>query len=243
MSKFFENNKQIIHIATEIVVLIGLTFYFSQQNRTLRKHIEDLAQRIEDQEDVIKKLEDLMKQQGFMLSQLHNWVQRQSSEPPREMDQPNSTPIRQVSALGSQTLSTEPQSAETVSRLPTRGTSREIPHVAPSSVVPQSSVVSQSSSQGTQPRVSNPQVYRQYGITFPSTGTEPEIHIRTNPVQTNAGFGSTCVLANAPTKSVITTVEEVEEETDDEEIEQSDLDAEIENELNELDEEKLNDTL
>jgi predicted O-linked N-acetylglucosamine transferase (SPINDLY family) len=76
MSKLFEN-KQIIHIATEVVVLLGITFYFSQKNKKLLEHIEDLSQRLEDQEDMIQKHEQIIKQ----LVQAVNT--RQLQEPPR----------------------------------------------------------------------------------------------------------------------------------------------------------------
>lgn len=61
MSKFFEN-KQIIHIITEIVILIGITLYFSSKNKKLYEHIEDLSQRLEDQEDLIQKHEQIIRQ-------------------------------------------------------------------------------------------------------------------------------------------------------------------------------------
>ena len=52
------NNKQLIHIGAEIIVLLGLTFYFSSKNKKLTEHIEELAQRLEDQEDKIVALEN-----------------------------------------------------------------------------------------------------------------------------------------------------------------------------------------
>jgi hypothetical protein len=60
MSKLLEN-KQLVHIASEVVVLLGLTFYFNQQNKKLMGHIEDLVQRIEDQEDLLQKHEEVIK--------------------------------------------------------------------------------------------------------------------------------------------------------------------------------------
>ena len=60
MSKLVEN-KQLIHIGTEVVVLVGLTFYFSQKNKKLIGHIEDLAQRVEDQEDMLQKHEQIIR--------------------------------------------------------------------------------------------------------------------------------------------------------------------------------------
>mgnify|MGYP000583589285 CR=1 FL=1 len=76
MSKLLEN-KQIIHIATEIVVLIGLTFYFSSKNKKLMEHIEDLSQRLEDQEDLIQKHEQIIRQ----LVQAVNTNQQPPSSP------------------------------------------------------------------------------------------------------------------------------------------------------------------
>ena len=54
-------NKQIIHIASEIVALVGLTFYFNQKNKKLLGHIENLAQKIEEQEDLLQKHEHIIK--------------------------------------------------------------------------------------------------------------------------------------------------------------------------------------
>jgi hypothetical protein len=60
MSKIFENKTTLIHIASEIIVIIGISFYFSQKNKKLMGHINDLIQRIEDQEDIIQKHEQLI---------------------------------------------------------------------------------------------------------------------------------------------------------------------------------------
>ncbi len=51
-----------IHIVSEVVVLVGLTFYFNQKNKKLRAHIEDLAQRLEEQEDLLQKHDQIIKQ-------------------------------------------------------------------------------------------------------------------------------------------------------------------------------------
>lgn len=55
-------NKQLIHIATEVVALIALIFYFSSKNKKLMQYIEDLSQRLEDQEDLIQKHEQIIRQ-------------------------------------------------------------------------------------------------------------------------------------------------------------------------------------
>jgi hypothetical protein len=70
MSQILEN-KQMIHIVSEVVVLIGLTFYFNQKNKKLLNHIEDLAQRIEEQEDLIQKHENIIKKLVSSINELH----------------------------------------------------------------------------------------------------------------------------------------------------------------------------
>ena len=63
MSKLFTVNKQLmIHIASEVVVLVGITFYFNQKNKKLVAHLEDLAQRVEEQEELLQKHDQMIKQ-------------------------------------------------------------------------------------------------------------------------------------------------------------------------------------
>jgi hypothetical protein len=64
------NNKQIIHLVTEVVVLIGIIFYFSSKNRKLLSHIEDLSQRLEEQEDIIQKHDQIIKRLAEGMSQI-----------------------------------------------------------------------------------------------------------------------------------------------------------------------------
>ena len=61
MSKLIEN-KQIIHIVTEVVVIAGIVFYFSSKNKKLSEQIEDLSQRLEDQEEMIQNHEQVIRQ-------------------------------------------------------------------------------------------------------------------------------------------------------------------------------------
>jgi cell division septum initiation protein DivIVA len=77
MSKLLEN-KQIIHIATEIVALMGIVFYFSSKNKKLLEHIEDLSQRLEDQEDLIQKHEQIIRQ---LVQTVNKGSHNQSSQP------------------------------------------------------------------------------------------------------------------------------------------------------------------
>ena len=59
MSKILEN-KQLIHIAAEIIILVSLVYYFNQKHKKLLTIVEDLAQRIEEQEDLIQKHEKII---------------------------------------------------------------------------------------------------------------------------------------------------------------------------------------
>jgi uncharacterized coiled-coil protein SlyX len=60
MVKFLEN-KQILHIVGEVIVITGLALYFNNKNKKLTSHIEDLSQRIEDLEENFQKQETLIK--------------------------------------------------------------------------------------------------------------------------------------------------------------------------------------
>jgi hypothetical protein len=60
MSKIFENKSMLIHLAVESVIILAITLYFSQKNKKLMGHINDLIERIEEQEDIIQKHEQLI---------------------------------------------------------------------------------------------------------------------------------------------------------------------------------------
>ena len=107
MSKLLEN-KQIIHIATEIVVLIGITFYFSSKNKKLLSHIEDLSQRLEDQEDLIQKHEQIIKQLFNTVNNLGNIsqpinipIQSVTSQKPKNIQK--SKPIKEKKKISTNT--------------------------------------------------------------------------------------------------------------------------------------------
>jgi len=59
MAKLFEN-KQIIHIATEIIVIGGLTFYFNQKHNKMVKQIDELKNVIEQQNLILQKHEQII---------------------------------------------------------------------------------------------------------------------------------------------------------------------------------------
>lgn len=100
MSNLLENKQQMIHIASEVVVLLGLTFYFNQQNKKLTGHIEDLAQRIEEQEDLIQNHENVIKQLVEQVNLLAKRQQNMLSDVP----QPQVVPISQPAPRQTVTL-------------------------------------------------------------------------------------------------------------------------------------------
>jgi hypothetical protein len=55
-----QNKQQATHVISEIVVLLGLIYYFSKKNRKLLLYIEDLSTRIEKQEDIIQKHDQIL---------------------------------------------------------------------------------------------------------------------------------------------------------------------------------------
>lgn len=73
----------LIHIVSEVVVLVGLTFYFNQKNKKLMAHIEDLAQRIEEQEDLLQKHDQIIKQLVEHVSKPQVAMQQQVTAPVR----------------------------------------------------------------------------------------------------------------------------------------------------------------
>jgi hypothetical protein len=51
------DNKQLIHIASEVFVLFGITYYFSSKNKQLLGYIEELHHRIDEKDERYEKLE------------------------------------------------------------------------------------------------------------------------------------------------------------------------------------------
>ena len=75
-----------IHIASEIVVIIGLTFYFNQKNKKLMSHIEDLSQRIEEQEDLLQKHEQVIRKMVDFINQYQSEPNIQSKYVPPQQE-------------------------------------------------------------------------------------------------------------------------------------------------------------
>jgi len=70
MSKLFEN-KQLIHIIIEVIVISGLSIYFTQRNKKLTNSINELIQRLEEQEDIIQKHEKMIIKLSNMVEELN----------------------------------------------------------------------------------------------------------------------------------------------------------------------------
>jgi len=68
MSKILEN-KQIIHIVCEAVVIFGLVIHFSKKNKKLTSYIEDVEQRLQEQEELIQKHEQII---GKLIETINN---------------------------------------------------------------------------------------------------------------------------------------------------------------------------
>ena len=54
-------NKNVIHIACEILAFTGIVIYFYKRTKTLENQIKELATRLEEQDENIKKHEDILK--------------------------------------------------------------------------------------------------------------------------------------------------------------------------------------
>ena len=54
------DTKQILHIVTELVVIIGISIYFSNKNKQLSDHIEELELKIKKQEEILQNHDNLI---------------------------------------------------------------------------------------------------------------------------------------------------------------------------------------
>jgi len=54
-SNMFRDNKEVIRLVIECVVLVGVFYYFNNKISNLSKHIEEISQKLELQDDLIEK--------------------------------------------------------------------------------------------------------------------------------------------------------------------------------------------
>lgn len=98
----FLENKQIIQIAAEVVIIVALFFYFNHKHKRLMNHIEDLAQRLEEQDEMIKKHEQIIKQLVEHINRISQIPPQNtySQTPPRVIvPKPQNKNIKQSSAV------------------------------------------------------------------------------------------------------------------------------------------------
>jgi hypothetical protein len=70
-STFFAltENKTVVHIVIEGIVIFGMFYYFSSKNRKLVDHIEELTQRIEEYEERMNNFENILNAQNLTFNQ------------------------------------------------------------------------------------------------------------------------------------------------------------------------------
>jgi len=111
MSELFKN-KQLIHIASEIVVLLALIFYFNSKNKQLSKQIEELAHRLEEQEDVIQQHDQVLKK---IVAHLNGQPSQQNpSQKPPQRPQKQSKSSQQKQPNPSQQVHQQPNPPQQV---------------------------------------------------------------------------------------------------------------------------------
>ena len=62
------DQKQIIHIASEVVVISGLAIYFKMKTSSLSMQVEELKRRLITQEQLIEEFKNRMDEQSLMIS-------------------------------------------------------------------------------------------------------------------------------------------------------------------------------
>ena len=78
------DNKQIIHIATEVITIVGLTIYFSKQTKKLFESIETLTTSLNEQNEVIQKHENMINK---LLETVQQLTMQQQFQPPQPVPQ------------------------------------------------------------------------------------------------------------------------------------------------------------
>jgi len=86
-------SKESIRTIIEIVVLIGVCYYFNKKHAKTFKHLEEMSQRLEDQEDMIEKQNAAIKELSEKVEML---MQKQVRQPPPQQ-QVSDTPQNQSS--------------------------------------------------------------------------------------------------------------------------------------------------
>jgi len=82
MSSIIEN-KQLVHIGAEIVILAGVSYYFSNKNSKLLESIEVMNLRLNQQEEMLQKQDMLIKK--LMVKVEQNQSPSRSSVEPKKV--------------------------------------------------------------------------------------------------------------------------------------------------------------
>lgn len=235
--KLFDN-KQLIHIASEVVVLIGLTFYFSSKNKKLLGHVEELAQKLEEQEDHIQKLEASLQQMGQKMDNLIQQMNSGFAQLGQGLTQTNNNFNTLAEQMAKKTM--EEGQEDEKPKEPIHSTSKKV--VSQSRIQPRTKQQSRPQTQTPQtqtPQTQTPQTLtpqpqtpqtRSTPIPIPAHKTHQLEEIKEPRQQTKVHF-------NDPPRAPVEESEEDDAEEDlEEELDDSDLDDEIRAELDELDE-------
>jgi prefoldin subunit 5 len=84
---FLKSNKEVVRLIVEIIVFLGICYYFNSKNAKTLKHIEDLSQRLEEQEDENEKMR-------HKISELTSSVEELKRRP--ETFKPRQPPLKPV---------------------------------------------------------------------------------------------------------------------------------------------------
>jgi hypothetical protein len=68
-------NKTVLHLVIEGIVVFGMFYYFSSKNRKLTDHIEELTQRLEEYEERMNNIENVLKNVNLSFNQLAKQTQ------------------------------------------------------------------------------------------------------------------------------------------------------------------------
>ena len=82
-------SKESIRTIIEIVVLIGVCYYFNKKHAKTFKHLEEMSQRLEDQEDMIEKQNAVIKD---LSDKVETLLQKQVRQPTQQQISDNYQP-------------------------------------------------------------------------------------------------------------------------------------------------------
>jgi len=74
MSKLELNYQQIVHIVTETILMMALTYYFSTQNKKILVYSQTLAHQIEEQDKTIKEMDIRINQLSVHVNQMSQQI-------------------------------------------------------------------------------------------------------------------------------------------------------------------------